>query len=90
MRAAQSAAETEILGGAPDTPALLSLIDAAASAIAQLEPAHDILVYSRTHGAGPYSAVDLEKAVPYEREIIEQTMDELATEGILKPRKATE
>ncbi|PSS43154.1 hypothetical protein C6401_14010 [Arthrobacter woluwensis] len=89
MRATLTAAETEILRGAPGTPTLLNLVDAASSAIAQLEPAHDILTYSKTHGPGPYSAGELEKAVPYERVVIEQTVDELASEGILNPRKPT-
>ncbi len=88
LRATLTAAETRILGGAPDTPALLHLVDAAASTIAALEPAHDILTYSKTHGPGPYSASDLKKAVPYKPAVIEQTVDELAAEGILKPRKA--
>ena len=89
LRATLSAAETKILNGAPDTPTLLNLVDAASSVIAQLEPTHDILAYSKVHGPGPYSASELVEAVPHDPAVIEQAVDELAAEGILNPRKAT-
>ena len=89
MRATLTAAENEILRGAPDTLTLLNLVDAASSAIAQLEPAHDIHTYSKTHCPGPYFTDALEKAIPHERAIIEQTVDELAAKHILKPRRTT-
>ena len=72
LRATLTAAETKTLSGAPDTPALLNLVDNAASTIAQLEPAHDILTYFKTHGPEPYAPEVLTKAVPQPQDTVEQ------------------